>query len=152
MKKILTLLVASAALALSSQAQTKISIDEASKHIGEVVTICDKVYSSRFLENAATQPTLLNLGGAFPNHKLTILINAKDRKNFAGKPEETYANKTVCVTGKLVDYKGKPEIVVTKDSELIITNSDGGGGEIRPNDMSNFNNYSFEEEQFSNKK
>ncbi len=40
------------------------------------------------------------MGGVDPNNKLTILINVESRKNFSGKPEETFAGKNVCVTGK----------------------------------------------------
>jgi len=145
MKKIITLAITLLTFALVGQSQTKISIDDAAKHLGEVVTICDRVYSGRFIENSKTQPTLLNMGAAFPNHKLTILINFEDRKNFTGKPEDTYAGKTVCVTGKVIDYKGKPEIIVAKESELIIQGNEGGGGDIRPDDISNFNNYNFDE-------
>ena len=137
MKKVFTLIAASIAVALSTKAQTKINIDDASKHIGEVVTICDKVYSGRFLDNAKTQPTLLNMGAAFPNHKLTVLINIDHRKNFPGKPEDTYAGKNVCITGKLIDYKGKPEMILTKPEDIQIQ-SEGGGGEIKPNDITNF--------------
>lgn len=97
---------------------TKITIDEAAKHIGETVTICDNVSGGRFLDSSNTKPTLLNMGGVFPNHKLTILINFVDRKNFPTPPEKTYSGKNVCVTGRVIDFKGKPEIIVESPQEL----------------------------------
>jgi hypothetical protein len=81
----------------AASAQTKIPIDEAGKQIGETVTICSKVFGGRFVRNSQTKPTLLNLGGAYPNHLLTVLINFDDRKNFTGIPGADYTNKNVCV-------------------------------------------------------
>ncbi|MDQ6814566.1 MAG: hypothetical protein M3040_12570, partial [Bacteroidota bacterium] len=97
---------------------TKISINDAEKYMGEMVTICDNVSEGRFLETSNTKPTLLNMGGIFPNHKLTILINFVDRKNFKTAPEKTYSGRNVCVTGKIIEFKGKPEIVVDSPDQL----------------------------------
>jgi DNA/RNA endonuclease YhcR with UshA esterase domain len=52
--------------------------------------------------------TLVNLDAAYPDQLLTVVLRneAKDQlKALDGKP--------VSVTGKVVEYKGKPEIVVT---------------------------------------
>jgi micrococcal nuclease len=134
MKKLFTLFVAGSLTCHYSNGQSKVPIDDVSKHIGEIVTVCDKVYGGKFLENSKSQPTLLNMGGEVPRQKLTVVINPDDRKKFAGKPEETFTGKNVCVTGKLVDYKGKPEIVISNPDEI---HSDGGGGglEIRTKDF-----------------
>lgn len=139
MKKIFTLLTAGLLYTFYTTAQTKVPIEEASKHIGETVTICDKVYGAKFLETSKTQPTFLDLGGNVPNQKLTIVISFDDRKNFTGKPEETFVGKNVCVTGKLVDYKGKPEIIVTRPEDITAHDDGGGGGpEIRTKDFMPF--------------
>ena len=134
MKKLLTLTIIALPFCFTVTAQNKIPIEDADKHIGETVTICSKVFGGRFIENSAAKPTLLNLGAAFPNHKLTIAINNEDRKNFTGKPEDDYTGKNVCVTGKVIEFKGKPEIVVTRPQEIQI---DGGGAlpEIRTKDF-----------------
>ncbi len=50
------------------------------------------------------------LGAAYPNSPLTIVIYADSRKNFKTTPETMYANKIICVTGKIQEYKGKPQI------------------------------------------
>jgi micrococcal nuclease len=136
MKKTLTFISAALVCSFAANAQAKIAIEEASKHIGETVTVCSKVFTGRFIDNSNTKPTLLNLGAASPNAKLTVLINLDDRKNFSGKPEDDYNGKNVCVTGKVVDYKGKPEIVVSKPQDIQIQN-DGGSAlpEIRTKDF-----------------
>lgn len=137
MRKISTFIIAGSFYAFSATAQTKIPVEEASKHIGQTVTICDKIAGGKFLENAKTRPTLLTMGGGVAaNSRLTIVINPEDRKNFPGHPEETFSGKLACVTGKLVDYKGKPEIIVTKPEEIQTLNEGGSGNpEIRTKDF-----------------
>jgi DNA/RNA endonuclease YhcR with UshA esterase domain len=46
------------------------------------------------------------------------MIEGKDRRKFKDAPEEAFKGRTVCVTGKIIEYKGKPEIVVSDPSEL----------------------------------
>jgi DNA/RNA endonuclease YhcR with UshA esterase domain len=92
--------------------------EEAKNHLGETVTVCGVVRDARFLESSATQPTLLNLGAAFPNQHLTIFISKEVRASLANQPEEFYQGKKVCVTGKVTEYRGKPQIVLVKKEDL----------------------------------
>lgn len=115
MKKLATIaLLLFAGLAVKSQ--TIISITEVSKHIGETVTICDSVYTGRTLANL----TLLNLGGAFPKQILTIVVNKADLVNFKESPEKLYLNKKLCITGKITEYNGKPQILATEPKQFNI--------------------------------
>ena len=72
---------------LMVQAQETINIDDIAKYVGKEVKVCDKVYSARFLDNSARQLTLINLGGKYPNQKMTVVIDGDSRKNFTWKPE-----------------------------------------------------------------
>ena len=135
MKKLATLVTVVCLYHFTATGQTKIPIEEAGKHIGETVTICSKVYGGRYFDNSTSKRTLLNLGAAYPNHKLTLLITSDDRKNFTGKPEDDYIGKNVCVTGKVIDFNGKPEIVVTKPREIQLTDGGGDVPEIRTKDF-----------------
>lgn len=114
----LTFIIAAMSYSLHATAQTKISIDEASKHYGETVTICEMLYGGKYVEKSKL--TLLDMGGPYPKTKLTVLINSEDRKNFPGKPEAFYEKKDVCITGKVIEFKGKPEIIVSKPSDIQI--------------------------------
>lgn len=105
-------------LSLSCLAQIKIEAEEARNHLGEIVTVCARVFSARYLESAKTKPTLLNLGGAYPNQLLTVAIFDTDRNKFPFKPEEYYPNQEICVTGKLLEYKGSPEIIVQSPDQI----------------------------------
>ena len=120
MLKGVPLTVAALLLSLYISAQNKIHIEDASKHVGEVVTVCDKIYDARFIKESKTATTYLELGGNFPKNKLTVLINFNDRKNFTAKPETYYLDKDVCITGKVIEVKGKPVIVITKPADVQI--------------------------------
>ena len=73
-------------VSLHGFSQTSIPAAEAGKHVGEKTTVCDKVFGGRFLENANGQPTLINMGGAFPDNPFTFVIFADDRKNLSINP------------------------------------------------------------------
>lgn len=97
-----------------------IRADEAVQHIGDSVMVCAKVYTARYLERSKGQPTLLNLGAAFPNQPLTVVIFGEDRINFSAAPEEAYNNKEICVTGVLQLYNEKPQIVVHRKEQITM--------------------------------
>jgi hypothetical protein len=99
------------------KAQTTINIKDVSKHIGETVTICDPVYTTSALPNL----TLINLGAEFPKQLLTVVIYKADLAKFK-EPEKTYLNKKVCITGKLVLYNDKPQIVVSEVKQIVLSN------------------------------
>ena len=100
----------------TSFCQSKINIESASSHYGEKVTICSKVYGTKALEKV----TFINLGAAYPNSLLTVVIFAKDRANFKEAPDVTYNDKNICVTGEVKEYNGKPEIIVTTPDQITI--------------------------------
>ncbi len=64
--------------------------------------------------------TYINLGAAYPNSPLTIIVFAEDRTNFPESLEKLYGNQKVCVTGRIKEYKGKPEIIISKPEELVV--------------------------------
>jgi len=104
------------------KAGTTFTAAEAKDHIGEKITVCDKVFGTRFLENSNGQPTFLNLGAAFPNSPFTVVIFGNDRSNFKEKPELFYNNKKVCATGLIKEYNGKPEMIIANEAEIKVSN------------------------------
>lgn len=103
-----------ATLSNMASAQPKVSIDSVSTHIGENVVVCAEVFEVKSTDKI----TFINLGAAYPNSPLTVVIFAKDTVNFKVAPAAMYGSKKICITGKLQDYKGKPQIVVTKPDEI----------------------------------
>jgi hypothetical protein len=70
MKKIILIVVATLIYSIAI-CQSKISIDSATNHYGEKVTVCSKVYGTKALEKV----TFINLGAAYPNSLLTLVIS-----------------------------------------------------------------------------
>ena len=101
-------------------AQEAIRIEDAAKHVGDSVTICTKVFGGRYFENGNRQPTLLNAGAKYPDAPLTIVIFGENRAAFSNKPEEFYTGKEVCVTGRIILFKEKPEIIITTEAQISI--------------------------------
>lgn len=99
--------------------QTTIKLDEVSQHIGDSVTVCGKVDDMRYFETSKNQPTFVNIGGKFPNQLLTVVIWGDVRNQFTGKPEDL-KNKQVCITGRIVLYKEKPEIIIGEPTQIVL--------------------------------
>lgn len=102
----------------ATNAQQSIDIKDVSKHIGDSVTVCGKIFSGKFLDKANNQPTFLNVGGEYPKQLLTLVIWGSVRKSFQYKPEEKLKNKNVCVLGKVELFNGKPEIIIHSVSQI----------------------------------
>jgi len=119
MKKILLINVFSLLFAFTASAQKVISASDAAKHLNEKVTICEKVFSTKLI--TPSNMTFLDLGGFHPNQMLTVVIKGEDRSKFKDAPDEYFKGRNVCVTGTVIDYKGKPEIVVSDPSQIKVS-------------------------------
>jgi DNA/RNA endonuclease YhcR with UshA esterase domain len=98
-------------------AQKPITAAEARSHIGEPATVCGKVVGTLFAERSRGRPTFLDVDKPYAERVFTVLIWGMDRSKF-GEPENTYRGKRICVTGKIEDYKGTPEIVASEPSQV----------------------------------
>ncbi len=98
--------------------QAKINIEDVSKHVGDSITVCTKVFGTKFFDKS--QMTMLNLGAAYPNSPLTVVIFGKDLANFKVAPEKMYADKEICVTGVIKEFKGKNEIIVSNPTSIVL--------------------------------
>lgn len=116
MKHLFTVLLSLSCL--GSVAQTQIPIDSVNNYKDKLVTVCAKVYGTKYLENS--QITFIDLGDAYPDAPLTVVILAKDKPNFPKSPEKLYADKQICVTGVIKEYKGKLEIDVDSPKEIAV--------------------------------
>jgi DNA/RNA endonuclease YhcR with UshA esterase domain len=101
---------------LHAFSQTKITAKEASKHLNEKVMVCDQIFGGKYLDHSDI--TLIDVGGSHPNELLTLIIKGADRKKFKTAPEDTFKGKKVCIIGQIIDYKGKPEIVITDPEQI----------------------------------
>lgn len=102
----------------SSFSQTSIKLEEAAKHIGDSVNVCGKVAGAVFLEQMENSPTFLSLGAAYPDQLLTLVIWKDQRGQYTTAPETQYMNKDVCVTGKIILSRERPQIVIYKKEQI----------------------------------
>ena len=118
MKKIaLFLFITFSALA---KAQTKnVTLDSIAKYEGKTITICEKVQST-YQTKGEHKNVMLSFGKPYPKNTFTVMIFESDLEKFSYNPVEKLNNKTVCITGKVVIYKDKPEIIITKEEDIII--------------------------------
>lgn len=96
---------------LNKQAPKAIKIADAENHIKETVTVTAKVYETKSVRTGV----LLNLGAAYPNQLLTVVLK-KGTKGMA----RAIKNRAITVTGKLINYRGKLEIVVTNVKQISV--------------------------------
>ena len=97
-----------------------VSSNQASQHVGEIREVCGLVASTRYASTSKGAPTFLNFDYNYPNHTFAVMIWGSDRGKFPSNPERYYDNKTVCATGLVESYQGKPEIVATSANQLEI--------------------------------
>ena len=96
-----------------------VSLDSLRYYEGKKVTVVAKVQGI-FVSNKTKKTTFINFGKPYPNHKFVVVIFEKDLVNFKYDPSIFLKNKTVCITGIVKMYKGLPEIIATKEEQIII--------------------------------
>jgi len=89
----------------------KIDVADAQAHVGENVVVTSKVFGTKALEGL----TLVNLGAAYPNQVMTVVLRGA-ATSVAGEID----GKTIQVTGKVEMYKGKPEIIVRDPKSVVV--------------------------------
>lgn len=99
--------------------KSPVALEEIDLFVGDSITVTGTVFTARYLEDTKTKPTLLNVGAPYPDQPLTLVIENEERKNFT-RPEEVYMNKTIRVAGKVVSFKGKPQIVLHTPEQVQI--------------------------------
>jgi micrococcal nuclease len=85
--------------------------EEAAGHVGETATVCGLVVATTYLPQAPQAPTFLDLGKPYPNQMFSVIIFGSDRPKF-GMPETSMRDKSICVTGEIFLYQGKPKILL----------------------------------------
>ena len=78
--------------------------------------------STKFVDNGKSNPTYINLDKKYPDQVFTLMIFGQDRANFSYQPEDFLKGKTICVKGRVEEYKGSPQIIANKEKQLEIVN------------------------------
>lgn len=96
----------------NSTAVVKIGTAEVDKHYEEMVTVTGKVAQVTFRPKVV----FLNLDKPFPNSPFTAVI----MKTNGYGDLKSLENKNVEVTGKVKEFKEKPEIVIASTNDLKV--------------------------------
>jgi hypothetical protein len=88
-----------------------VQIEDIAKHMNENVRVTAKVYSIKDVGSMV----LVNVGAAYPDSPLTIVLRG-EAKSLAAQID----GKTITVSGKVIEYKEKPEIVVTDAAQVVV--------------------------------
>lgn len=120
MKKYIFLVFFFVSFSLLYPQTNTISADEAYKYVDEIKTVCGKVESTFYSYRSNGKPTFLNIDKAYPNNEFMIVIWGNNRYKFKPVPEKKYLKKNICVTGRIIMYKGTAEIVVTSPNQIEI--------------------------------
>ena len=107
---------------LQASEPMKITTAEAKTHVGETVNVCGKVVATRISKYKVTgrgRPIILNLDQPEPKPVFLILTWPSDSAKLdqAGK---AYQGKQVCVTGKIVNARGVPQIITPEPAKIQI--------------------------------
>ncbi len=100
-----------------------IEVEEAAAHVGQDATVCGTVSSAAYLGRTSGTPTFLNLGRPYPDQLFTVVIWGSTRGLFEDEPEALFDGRRICVTGRIVEYKGKPQIVVEDPAQIEIADA-----------------------------
>jgi len=86
-----------------------VKLEDVKNAIGKTVIVSGKVYSSKDIGSMV----LINLGAAYPNQLLTVAL-----KSGAKELGNQLDGKSITVEGEVIDYKGKPEIIVNDPAKI----------------------------------
>ena len=90
---------------------------EAAAHLNEFATIVGTVAQA----SERKGHVFLNFERPYPQHTFTAFVPAKSVTAVGGVPFLTsLQGKTVAITGKIIDYKGQREIVVTSKEQIAV--------------------------------
>jgi hypothetical protein len=131
MKRFVRLILAAAFLSsLFLHAQVLTSA-EAKDHVGESATVCGLIASENTATSSRGTPSFVNLDQPYPHQVFfTLLVWGSDKAAVGPIPKTG----RICVKGTISLYRGIPEIVAHKSSDLYVpnlsndrhyTNSDG---------------------------
>ena len=90
---------------------------EAASHVGETATVCGVVVAVTYVAAAPMAPTFLDLDQQYPNQVFTAIIFGNDRAKF-GSSENSLRGKSVCVTGEIFLFQGRPKMTLRDPKQL----------------------------------
>lgn len=100
--------------------KTPIQLEEVPLYIDDSVTIYGKVAASRNFPDVEGTPTVLYLGGGFPNQQLTVIMEGMETRTAEERRDNFYAGKELVIEGKLSLVKGRPQLMVQHEDQVTV--------------------------------
>ncbi len=99
----------------AADAAAQISWEDAAKYYNQDCTVYGKVTQTKTLQRWC----FLNFDADYRT-TFTVAIPSDCFDNFSESPASLFDGKEIAVTGRVVEYKGKPEIIVCKPAKIVI--------------------------------
>lgn len=93
-----------------------VSAFDSYRYIGEVARIYGRV--SEVWYSGQTNEYYLYFGDRFPYHQFSIVLQARDAKQYSYDPIRYFTNRDLLVTGLVSIYDQKPEIFIKENSQI----------------------------------
>ncbi|NNF05499.1 MAG: peptidoglycan-binding protein [Candidatus Eisenbacteria bacterium] len=106
--------------AQESDVTESILTTEVGHFIGQTVTVCGPVAGTAYFSRLRGEPTFINFDRQYPEQSFTVVIWGRSLGEFEVPPDKLYADKQLCVTGRIETYKGKPQIIVTSPDQIEV--------------------------------
>lgn len=97
----------------------KVTLENIADYDGQTVTIREKVQST-YLSNKGKKTAFLCFGNPYPNETFKVVIFEAALQKFSYVPTEFLKDKMVSITGKVVLYKGRPEMIISDEQQIRI--------------------------------
>jgi hypothetical protein len=129
MKKQLAAIAVSILFGNGLLAQTKIALQDAARHVGEVVTVTAKVEAVRFYFRMDQRPVVFTLAAATNDDTasgapkpLTLVVYNANKATYLETGKE-WVKKNCTITGTVVLNNGSPQIEISKPEQVSVINS-----------------------------
>jgi DNA/RNA endonuclease YhcR with UshA esterase domain len=101
-------------LSAQATAETVVKPEDAASHVGQTVVVEGTV--AKVSTSTRSDTTFLNFCAPYPNQCFTAVIFQSARPAFTDP--QSWEGKKVRVSGRVKLYKGKPEVVLEKPSQI----------------------------------
>lgn len=109
------------AMPLGASCENPINWQNVGQHIGSTVAVVGPVVAVTQRDGIRGNPTWLEVGAAFPNpNRLKVVIWEEQKSLFPMVAPGQLTGRSVCITGKLTDYKGVAQIVLRDANQLSL--------------------------------
>lgn len=87
----------------------QIALGEVTRHMNEEVRVEGRVFGEKDFSNMI----LLDVGASYPNQLLTIVLKGEAKDSWKHQ-----SGSSLWFQGKVIDYRGKPEIIIDRDTDI----------------------------------